>query len=80
MAPHIIGLMSDELIKAAYDPKWRSVLTPAKDGSLLQIDHPEHGTLSFVFPPHEAEKLGAFLLKQAGVAIDRKEAQRAHRA
>lgn len=71
--------MSD-LIKAAYDPKWLCVLTPGKDGSLLQLDHPDHGTLSFVFPPHEAEKLGAFLLKQAGIAIDRQDGKATSKA
>jgi hypothetical protein len=65
--------MGDETkqIKAVLNPTWVSQLTAAKDSSLLQIDHPEHGTLHFVFPPNEAEKLGMFLLKQAGVACDR---------
>ena len=65
--------MADETIqiKAVLNPTWVSQLTPAKDSSLLQIEHPEHGMLSFILPPNEAERLGVFLLKQAGVACER---------
>jgi hypothetical protein len=65
--------MAEKTIKIGpvLNPMWLSQLTAAKDSSLLQIEHPEHGMLSFILPPNEAERLGVFLLKQAGVACDR---------
>ena len=34
-------------------------MAAAKNGSILQVHHPEHGWLSFVFPPEHAAMLGA---------------------
>ena len=42
-------------------------MAAAKNGSILQVHHPEHGWLAFVFPPEHAAMLGVALVKQAGM-------------
>jgi hypothetical protein len=42
-------------------------MATAKNGSILQIHHPEHGWLAFVFPPEHATILGVALVKHAGM-------------
>jgi hypothetical protein len=37
---------------------WWADIAAAKNGSILQVHHPEHGWLVFVFPPESANKLG----------------------
>lgn len=39
----------------------------AKNGSILQVHHPEHGWLAFVLPQEHAAIMGAALLRHAGV-------------
>jgi hypothetical protein len=42
-------------------------MAAAKNGSILQVHHPEHGWLAFVFPPEHAVMLGVALVKHAGM-------------
>jgi len=51
---------------AMFTPPWWVDMTAAKNGSLFQVHHPEHGWLSFVFPPEHAAMLGAALLRHSG--------------
>jgi hypothetical protein len=52
---------------AIFTPPWWAEITNAKNGSILQVHHPEHGWLAFVFPPEHAAVLGSALLRHAGV-------------
>ena len=38
-----------------------------KNGSILQVHHPEHGWLAFVFPVEHAALLGQALVKQSAL-------------
>lgn len=50
-----------------FTPPWWVDMAAAKNGSILQVHHPEHGWLAFVFPPEHAAMLGVALVKQAGM-------------
>jgi len=50
---------------AMFGPPWYVDITNAKNGSLFQVHHPQHGWLAFVFPPEHAAMLGAALVKQS---------------
>jgi hypothetical protein len=39
---------------AIFTPPWWVDMASAKNGSILQVHHPEHGWLAFVFPPDHA--------------------------
>jgi len=52
---------------AIFTPPWWVEITNAKNGSILQVHHPEHGWLAFVFPTEHAATLGAALLRHSGV-------------
>jgi hypothetical protein len=52
---------------AMFGPPWWVDVAVGKNGSLLQVHHPEHGWLAFVFPPEHAAMLGAALVKQAAL-------------
>ena len=51
---------------AIFTPPWWVDMAAAKNGSILQVHHPEHGWLAFVFPPEHAAMLGAALVKHSG--------------
>jgi hypothetical protein len=38
-----------------------------KDRSILQVHHPEHGWLAFVFPPEHAATLGVALVRHSAL-------------
>jgi hypothetical protein len=42
-------------------------ITAAKNGSIVQVHHPQHGWLAFIFPPEYANKLGMALVRQAAL-------------
>jgi hypothetical protein len=42
-------------------------MTAARNGSILQLHHPEHGWLAFVLPPEHAALLGVTLVKHAAL-------------
>lgn len=52
---------------ATFTPAWWVEITNAKNGSILQVHHPELGWLAFVFPPDHAALLGATLVKHSGL-------------
>jgi hypothetical protein len=52
---------------AIFTPPWWADTAAAKNGSILQVHHPEHGWLAFVVPPEHAAVLGAALLRHSGV-------------
>ena len=52
---------------AIFTPPWWVDMVAAKNGSILQVHHPEHGWLAFVLPPEHAAMLGVALVKQAGM-------------
>ena len=52
---------------AIFTPPWWVDMAAAKNGSILQVHHPEHGWLAFVLPPEHAAMLGVALVKQAGM-------------
>ena len=45
-------------IKAILSPPWWVDIAAAGNGSIVQVHHPEHGWLAFIFPPEYANKLG----------------------
>ena len=51
---------------AIFTPPWWVDMAAAKNGSILQVHHPEHGWLAFVFPPEHAAMLGAALVEAGG--------------
>jgi hypothetical protein len=50
---------------AIFTPPWWVDMANAKNGSILQVHHPEYGWLAFVFPPEHAAQLGTYLVRQA---------------
>ena len=52
---------------AVFTPPWWVDLAAAKNGSILQVHHPEHGWLAFVFPAEHASMLGVALIKHTGL-------------
>jgi hypothetical protein len=52
---------------AIFTPPWWVDIAAAKNGSILQVHHPEHGWLAFVFPPEHATKLGVTLVRQSAL-------------
>lgn len=54
-------------VEAVFRPVWWTEIVSGKNGSLVQLLHPDHGWLTFVFPPECASRLGAQLVKQAGL-------------
>ena len=52
---------------AIFTPPWWVDMAAAKNGSILQVHHPEHGWLAFVLPPEHAAMLGVALVKQSGM-------------
>ena len=54
-------------IVAIFTPPWWVDMAAAKNGSILQVHHPEHGWLAFVFPPEHATLLGVTLVKHSAL-------------
>ena len=54
-------------VEAVLRPVWWTEIVSGKNGSLLQLLHPDHGWLTFVLPPECAGRLGAQLVKHAGL-------------
>jgi hypothetical protein len=54
-------------VEAVFRPVWWTEIVSGKNGSLVQLLHPDHGWLTFVFPPECAGSLGAQLVKHAGL-------------
>ena len=54
-------------MQVIFTPYWWVDIAAARNGSILQLHHPEHGWLAFVFPPEHAAVLGVALVKQAGM-------------
>jgi hypothetical protein len=54
-------------IQVIFAPHWWVDIATAKNGSILQVHHPEHGWLAFLFPPEHAAVLGTALLRHSGV-------------
>ena len=52
---------------AVFTPPWWVDMANAKNGSILQLHHPEHGWLAFVFPPEHAALLGVALVKHSAL-------------
>jgi hypothetical protein len=54
-------------IPVIFTPYWWVDIAAARNGSILQVHHPEHGWLAFVFPPEHAGVLGTALVKHSGL-------------
>jgi hypothetical protein len=54
-------------ILAISRPAWWTEIPIARNGSVVQLHHPEHGWLAFVFPPEHAAMLGVALVRHSGV-------------
>jgi hypothetical protein len=54
-------------IVAVSRPAWWTEITAARNGSVVQLLHPDHGWLTFCFPPECANRLGLALVKQAAL-------------
>lgn len=50
-----------------FTPPWWVDISAAKNGSILQVHHPEHGWLAFIFPPEHAALLGVNLVRHAAL-------------
>ena len=57
----------DRDIVAIERPAIHMEMPPAMNCSMLQIHHPHHGWLSFLFPPDLAQEIGAMFLKHAEI-------------
>ncbi len=54
-------------MQVIFTPYWWVDVAAAKNGSILQLHHPEHGWLAFVFPPEHAAMLGTALVKHSAL-------------
>jgi hypothetical protein len=54
-------------IPVIFTPPWWVDMAAAKNGSILQVHHPEHGWLAFVFPPDHAALLGVALVRHSAL-------------
>ena len=52
---------------AIFTPPWWVDMAAAKNGSILQLHHPEHGWLAFVFPADHTALLGQALVKHSAL-------------
>ena len=50
-------------VDALFDPRWFTVLQD--ENTILQIQHPGFGWITYVIPPHERANLLTVLLRQA---------------
>ena len=56
-----------ENVVAIERPAFYTEVVQAKNGSLLQLHHPDHGWLSFLLPPDMASLIGTALVKQSAL-------------
>jgi hypothetical protein len=56
-----------ENVVAIERPPFYTEVVQAKNGSLLQLHHPDHGWLTFLLPPDMASNLGTALVKQSAL-------------
>ena len=54
-------------VVAIQRPVWWTEVVTGKNGSMVQLLHPDHGWLTFVFPPECASRLGVQLVKQSAL-------------
>jgi hypothetical protein len=54
-------------VVAIQRPVWWTEVVAGKNGSMLQLLHPDHGWLTFIFPPECASRLGTQLVKQSAL-------------
>ena len=54
-------------IVAISRPAWWTEVAPGKNGSVVQLLHPDHGWLTFLLPKECADRLGLALVKQAAL-------------
>lgn len=54
-------------VPAVFRPVWWTEIVSGRNGSLVQLLHPDHGWLTFVLPPECAGRLGTQLVKHAGL-------------
>jgi hypothetical protein len=55
------------LVSVVFSPSWWAQIAAAKDGTILQILHPELGWLSFHLSPAWANQMGLALVRQAAM-------------
>jgi hypothetical protein len=56
-----------ENVLAIERPAFYTEVVRGKNGSLVQLLHPDHGWLTFVLPPECAGRLGTQLIKHPGL-------------
>jgi hypothetical protein len=56
-----------ENVIAIERPAFWTEVVQGKNGSLLQLHHPDYGWMSFVLPPDMASLIGTALLKQSAL-------------
>jgi hypothetical protein len=54
-------------IVAISRPAWWTEIAVGKNGSVVQLLHPDYGWLTFLFPPECASRLGMGLMKQSAL-------------
>jgi hypothetical protein len=54
-------------IVAISRPAWWTEIAVGKNASVVQLLHPDHGWLTFCFPPECANRLGLALVKQSAL-------------
>lgn len=52
---------------AVFRPVWWTELAVGKNGSVVQLFHPDHGWLVFLFLPEFANRAGVALVKKAAL-------------
>lgn len=60
----------DQRIEAIGDPAYWTNLDAETKGTLLMLQHPGFGWLSFLLPPRERERISAQLAEQSRIAAD----------
>ena len=54
-------------IVAISRPAWWTEIAVGKNGSVVQLLHPDYGWLTFLLPPECASRLGMGLMKQSAL-------------
>jgi hypothetical protein len=64
---NILDTRPKDDVVAVSRPVWWTEVAPARNGSVVQLLHPDHGWLTFLFPPECAGRLGTQLVKHSAL-------------
>jgi hypothetical protein len=64
---NILDTRPKDNIVAISRPIWWTEIASGRNGSVVQLLHPDHGWLTFLLPPECANRLGLGLVRQAAL-------------